>query len=69
LDDVSINADDAASKSSEVESAEEQFTSEKKEYDTCRSFPDDYDLLQDGCQCERIDAENAGAELESAMET
>jgi len=67
LDDVGSAAEDAAGKARDAESAEDEFQSEKDDYDSCRRFPDVYDLLQDGCRSKRRDAKNAQDALESAI--
>jgi hypothetical protein len=69
LEDLSSAAEDAESQSRDAESAEDEFKSQKEDYDSCRRFPDVYDLLEDGCRSSRQDVQDAQETLQSSVDT
>ena len=64
------NASDAANKAEdeeqELEDAEDELESAKDELNNCLTFPDIYDLLDDGCQSYRWDVSSAYSDYEYA---
>lgn len=56
---------DAQAAADEVASAAEEFEAATNELDQCKSYPELYDFMSDGCRTARFDAESAASDLES----
>ncbi|MEO6746460.1 MAG: hypothetical protein ABIN08_18425 [Caldimonas sp.] len=67
LDYLRRRSDDASSAAKEADEAKQKFEREKEEFETCRRFPQSYDLYRDGCRSKRADAESALSQYKSSV--
>ena len=67
LDDLRSRARDGEDQAREVADAKDEVDSKREELQSCLSFPDIFDWLQDGCQSHRSDLDTALDDLESEI--
>ena len=68
LDRLGRAARDASESAEETESEERDFEYARDEYESCRTYPEMYDFLEDGCRGKYQEAEWARSEFESAID-
>ena len=68
LDSCHDDLDEAHRAASDASNAAEDAHSKAEEFDDCKSNPDVFDLMHDGCQSQRSDYESAIRELDSDLD-
>jgi hypothetical protein len=61
------NLSDLEDEASQAHNSAEEAESECEEYENCRSFPDVYDLLEDGCASSKLECHSATDTLKSEL--
>jgi hypothetical protein len=69
LSEIESAADDAQGAQRNIENSHERYRQAVDEYNNCRSYPQIYDLMRDGCQSQRWDADSARSDAQSDLST